>query len=149
VGGPEKQRRTSVRTIVTFAVRYRVPNRAPSGGEANDISSGGLRLLCNDTLRTGTELELRFRLPAYVLQSYPKPEERVEITPFGERRVRIPDNRRPFEEMIVRGRVLARHEPQRGRDVYGIGFVDIDGYQREEIARFSHAVQLSKIRSTG
>lgn len=143
----DKQRRTSVRTIVSFSVRYRSANRAPSNAEANDISSGGLRMICDDVLKVGTELELRFRLPAHVLDAYPKRDQRVEITPFGERRVRVPDNRRPFEEMIVRGRVLSRHEPQRGREVYGVGFVDIDGYQREEIARFSHAVQLSKIRN--
>jgi c-di-GMP-binding flagellar brake protein YcgR len=55
--------------------------------------------------------------------------------------------RRPFEEMSVRGRVVTRFQPVRDREVYGVAFIEIDGYQREEIARFTHAVQLSKIRS--
>jgi c-di-GMP-binding flagellar brake protein YcgR len=71
----------------------------------------------------------------------------VEITPFGPRRVRIPDNRRPFEEMTIHGRIVSKFQPQRGRDVFGVQFTDVDGYQREEIARFTHAVQLAKLRT--
>jgi len=148
-GGDGKQRRTSVRTMVAFAVRYKPANRSTSSGEANDISAGGLRLICGDSLTIGSEVELRFTLPSDVLRVYPKAGDRLEITPFGQRRVRIPDNQRPFEEMVMRGRILSRHDPQRGREVYGVGFIDIDGYQREEIARFTHAVQLSRIRNTG
>jgi c-di-GMP-binding flagellar brake protein YcgR len=144
-----KQRRTSLRTMVPFPVRYRRASYSACSGEASDISAGGLRLLCADELPNGTEVEMRFTLPVRVLDAYPKADERLEITPFGHRRVRIPDNRRPFDEMIVRGRVCSIHEPQNGRKVYGVAFVDIDGYQREEIARFTHAVQLSRIRNTG
>ncbi len=144
-----KQRRSSVRAFIAFPVRFRPTNRSAVTGEATDISAGGLRLICDDRLDVGGELELRFTLPGGVLGVYPKPDDRFEITPFGQRRVRVPDNRRPFTEMILHGRVLSHNEPQNGREVYGVGFVDIDGYQREEIARFTHAVQLSRIRSTG
>jgi c-di-GMP-binding flagellar brake protein YcgR len=147
--GGRAQRRTSVRTFAAFPVRYRPNNKSMLGGEVHDISSGGLRLLCTEALAVGDDLELRFTLPSDVLRVYPKQDERLEITPFGQRRIRVPDNRRPFTEMVLRGRVLSRHEPQRGREAYGVGFVDIDGYQREEIARFTHAVQLSHIRTTG
>jgi c-di-GMP-binding flagellar brake protein YcgR len=142
-----KQRRTSVRTTYAVPVRYRPANRPAKTGEANDISAGGLRLLCVDTLAVGSELELRFTLPCSVLNVYPAPEQRIEITPFGQRRVHVPDNRRPFEETVVRGRILARYQAEEGREQYGIAFTDIDGYQREEIARFTHAVQLSRIRN--
>ncbi|HTU81233.1 MAG TPA: PilZ domain-containing protein [Candidatus Acidoferrales bacterium] len=147
--GGGRQRRSSVRAFVTFPVRYRINNRSAANGEASDVSAGGLRLICQEPLEIGCEAELRFTLPSGVLNVYPPPEERLEITPFGERRIRVPDNRRPFAEMLLRARVLTQHEPLGGRDVYGVGFVDIDGYQREEIARFTHAVQLSQIRGPG
>jgi c-di-GMP-binding flagellar brake protein YcgR len=148
-GDAGKQRRTSVRTFITFPVRYKPNGRSANAAEANDVSSGGLRLLCQEALTVGDELEVRFTLPNDVLTVYPKPDDRFEITPFGRKRVRVPDNRRPFSEMVIRGRVLSRQEPLRGLEVYGVGFTDVDGYQREEIARFTHAVQLSRIRNTG
>lgn len=145
--GTGKQRRGSVRTLVGFRVRYKIPGKPAIAAEANDVSMGGLRLICVEKLELGTMVELRFILPKSVLWVYPAAEDRTEITPFGPRRIRIPDNRRPFDEMIVHGRVVSRFAPQREREVYGVQFTDIDGYQREEIARFTHAVQLAKLRS--
>ncbi|HTU69286.1 MAG TPA: PilZ domain-containing protein [Candidatus Baltobacteraceae bacterium] len=141
-----KQRRGSVRTLVGFPVRFRLSGKANVAAEANDVSMGGLRLITEEKLELGVMVELRFTLPGHMLWVYPPAEERTEITPFGPRRIRIPDNRRPFEEMVVRGRVVSRFAPQRGREVYGVQFTDIDGYQREEVARFTHAVQLAKLR---
>ncbi|MGB6987349.1 MAG: PilZ domain-containing protein [Candidatus Aquilonibacter sp.] len=143
----EKQRRGSVRTMVGFPVRYRIPGRPSMTAEANDVSTGGLRLITPDKLGNGTMVELRFTLPNSALWVYPAAEDRTEITPFGPRRVRVPDNRRSFEEMIVHGRIVSRFAPSRDREVYGVQFTDIDGYQREEVARFTHAVQLAKLRS--
>ncbi|MDE2482676.1 MAG: PilZ domain-containing protein [bacterium] len=142
-----KQRRGSVRTMVAFAVRYRVPGKPSIVAEANDISTGGLRLMCQEPIPLGTQVELRFSLPSHVLAVFPPAGARTEITPFGPRSVRIPDNRRPFEEMTIAGRVVSRFQPTRGREVFGVQFTDIDGYQREEIARFTHAVQLARLRS--
>jgi hypothetical protein len=142
-----KQRRGSVRTLVGFPVRYRIPGRPGMTAEANDVSMGGLRLITPDKVDIGTLVEMRFTLPNSVLWVYPAAEDRTEITPFGPRRIRIPDNRRAFEEMIVHGRVVSRFAPNRDREVYGVQFTDIDGYQREEVARFTHAVQLAKLRS--
>ncbi|HTX56305.1 MAG TPA: PilZ domain-containing protein [Candidatus Acidoferrales bacterium] len=142
-----KQRRGSVRTLVGFPVRYRLPGRPALTAEANDVSTGGLRLITAEKIDLGTQVELRFTLPNSVLWVYPAAGERTEITPFGPRRIRIPDNRRAFEEMVVHGRTVTRFAPTRDREVYGVQFTDIDGYQREEIARFTHAVQLAKLRS--
>jgi c-di-GMP-binding flagellar brake protein YcgR len=140
---PGKQRRGSVRTMVGFCVRYRVGNKPPAiDAEANDVSTGGLRLICGEKLDLGMPVELRFTLPSATLWVYPDAQERTEITPFGTRHLRIPDNRRPFEEMLVHGRVVSRFAPTRGREVYGVQFTDID-----EIARFTHAVQLAKLRT--
>ena len=141
------QRRRSVRTLFAFAVRYRLAGKSSAPAEANDISTGGLRLMCFDPIEFGTEVELRFALPDRVLNIFPEATQRSEITPFGPRRVRIPDHRRPFDEMLVHARVISRFAPSRGREVYGMQFTDIDGYQREEIARFIHAVQLEKLRA--
>jgi hypothetical protein len=141
------QRRGSVRTLVGFPVRYRIPGKPAVTAEANDVSTGGLRLITPDRLENGTVVEIRFTLPNSVLWVYPAAEDRTEITPFGPRRIRIPDNRRSFEEMIVHGRVVSHFAPSRDREVYGVQFTDIDGYQREEIARFTHAVQLAKLRT--
>jgi c-di-GMP-binding flagellar brake protein YcgR len=146
-GGP--QRRTSVRTPFAIPVRYRPANRAPSMGEASNISAGGLRLTCLDSLAVGSEVEIRFTLPSSVLTVYPTSDDRVEITPFAASSVHVPDNRRPFEEIAVRGRILARYDGAAGQEIYGVAFTDIDGYQREEIARFTHAVQLSRTRHSG
>jgi len=142
-----KQRRTSVRTFIGFPVKYRITGGSSIIAEANDVSAGGLRLICQEKLETGVMVELRFTLPNNVLWVYPAAEERTEITPFGPRRIRIPDNRRPFEEMLVQGRVVTHFAPTRDHEVYGVQFTDIDGYQREQIARFTHAVQLAKLRS--
>lgn len=140
------QRRRSLRTMVGFPVRYRPNHKASIMAEANDVSTGGLRLICGEDLEIGTSVSLTFTLPSDVLWVYPRAAERAEITPFGPRMIRIPDNRRPFEEMTLHGRVVSRFQPTRGREVYGVQFTDIEGYEREEIARFAHAVQLAKLR---
>ena len=142
-----KQRRGSVRTMVGFPLRFRVTGKPAMTAEANDVSTGGLRLITPEKFENGTMVEMRFTLPNSVLWVYPAAEDRTEITPFGPRRIRIPDNRRSFEEMIVHGRIVTRFAPNRDREVYGVQFTDIDGYQREEVARFTHAVQLAKLRS--
>jgi c-di-GMP-binding flagellar brake protein YcgR len=141
-----RQRRYSVRALAAFPVRYRQANRAAQLCEANDISAGGLRLVTREVLALGSIVELRFKLPNDYLDMYPPARERAEISPFGLREVRLPDNRRPFEEMLVHGRVVSHFGPAHGREAFGIAFTDIDGYQREEIARFTHAAQLAKLR---
>ena len=142
----QAQRRRNVRGLASFRVQYRLPNRRTIDAEATDISTGGLRLLGTDPIPVGTLIELRFTLPNGVLEVYPPASERAEISPFGMRTVRVPDNRRPFSEMVVRGRVVSAFVPMRKHAVNGIQFLDLDGYAREEIARFSHALQLSKLR---
>ncbi|MEO9171384.1 MAG: hypothetical protein ABI282_04470, partial [Candidatus Baltobacteraceae bacterium] len=142
-----RQRRLTVRAFAQFPVRYRISKRASVQAHANEVSVGGLRLMARESIPTGTILELRFTLPSDYLHVYPTIEERTEISPFGARTVRAQDNRRPFDEMRVHGRILSRFVHTRGRNIYGVAFIDIDGYEREEIARFTHAVQLVKLRS--
>ncbi len=141
------QRRGSVRTMAAFPVRYRADTKPPVAALANDISAGGLRLLTQELLVVGAVVRMCFTLPNDFLFVYPPAAERVEMSPFGPRRLRIPDNRRPFEEMTVHGRIVSRFQPRNGREVFGVEFTDVDGYQSEEIARFTHAVQLAKLRT--
>lgn|GEM_PF-5296979 len=47
-------------------------------------------------------------------------------------------------ELVIHGQVVWRFSSADGRDVYGVQFTDVDGYQRKEIARLTHAVQLDK-----
>ena len=101
-----KQRRTALRTMVEFPVRFRMGTRGSQAAEANDISMGGLRLLTKTEIPIGTVVEVRFKLPDSFLHAYPPAGERTEISPFGQRTVKIPDNRRPFEEMTIKGRVV-------------------------------------------
>ena len=93
-------------------------------------------------------VELRFTLPNSVLWVYPAAEaSHRDHALRASAASGFPTIARSFEEMLVHGRVVSRFAPQREREVYGVQFTDIDGYQREEVARFTHAVQLAKLRS--
>ncbi len=92
-------------------------------------------------------LDIRITLPSSVLAVYPEETAVLDLTQSVPRRIGRADMRRSFEEMALRGRVVTRFQPIREREVYGVAFIEIDGYQREEIARFTHAMQLSKIRN--
>src|SRR5487761_1905767 len=142
-----KQRRQTVRAFISFPIRFRREGKTSEQGEASDIGSGGLRLTCPELLPIGTALELRFTLPSKVLDVFPPPSEKIEITPFGPKTIRVTDHRRPFDEISVRGRVVSQFDPKRTMHVHGVEFLDLDGFSREEIARFTHAVQLLKLRS--
>jgi hypothetical protein len=64
------------------------------------------------------------------------PRDRIgRETPRAARRS---DLRRPFEEL---------RRPVPHREVFGIAFVDAHAHAREQIARYTHAVQLTKLRS--
>ncbi len=143
----DSNRRGSFRALTTFDIQFRRDAYVTfSEGKVADLSATGIRMTCVDSLPIGTLLEIRFTLPSSVLDVYPEETLAIDTTGGVPRRVGRPDMRRPFEEMILRARVVTRFQPVRDREVYGIAFLEIDGYQREEIARFTHALQLSKIR---
>ena len=144
----DRERRGSYRALTAFAVMFRRDDNW-SEGRVADISSTGIRMNCAELLPIGTMVDMKVTLPSSVLEVYPEETAMLDLTSGTPRRVGgRPDMRRPFEEMALRGRVVTRFQPVREREVYGVAFLEIDGYQREEIARFTHAVQLSKIRST-
>jgi hypothetical protein len=145
----DRERRGSYRALSAFPVMFRRDGENWSEGRIGDISSTGIRMNCGELIAIGTLVDMRLTLPSSVLDVYPEETTAIDLSQGTPRRVGgRPDMRRPFEEMAIRGRVVTRFQPVRDREVYGVAFLEIDGYQREEIARFTHAVQLSKIRST-
>ncbi len=144
----DRERRGSYRALTAFPVHFRREGEEWGEGRVGDISSTGIRMNCGELIAIGTMLDMRLTLPSSVLDVYPEETVALDVTKGTARRVGRADMRRPFEEMSVRGRVVTRFQPVRDREVYGVAFLEIDGYMREEIARFTHAVQLSKIRST-
>jgi c-di-GMP-binding flagellar brake protein YcgR len=143
----DRQKRGSYRALSTFPAQFRREGNQWSEGKVSDISATGIRMSCEELVAIGTMLDMRVMLPSGVLEVYPEETAVLDLTQSIPRRIGRADMRRPFEEMALRGRVVTRFQPVREREVYGVAFIEIDGYQREEIARFTHAVQLSKIRS--
>src|SRR5215469_12661310 len=94
-----------------------------------------------EKLAIGTPVDVRFTLPSSVLEVYPEETVAIDLSGAMPKRAGRPDLRRPFEEMALKARVVTRFAPVRDHEVYGVAFLEIDGYQREEIARFTHAIQ--------
>jgi len=143
----DSNRRGSYRALSAFSASFRREGEGWSESKVGDISATGIRMNCEQLIAIGTMLEMRITLPSSVLDVYPEETAVLDMTEGAPRRIGRADMRRPFEEMWLRGRVVTRFQPVREREVYGVAFIEIDGYQREEIARFTHAMQLSKIRN--
>ncbi|MDQ2865049.1 MAG: PilZ domain-containing protein [Candidatus Eremiobacteraeota bacterium] len=142
----DKNRRSSYRAMAEFSVAFRADTDTSfHEGIVADISGTGIRMISAFTIPIGTALELRLVLPSHVLAVYPEETVAIDTCEAAKRGGR-PDMRRPFDAMALRSRVVTRFRPSGDRQVYGVAFVEIDGFQREEIARFTHAVQLARIR---
>lgn len=140
------QRRGAYRAIASIPVVIRLENDIPREGRIGDISCSGIRLICGTPIAIGTAVDLRFTLPSNVLDVYPEETAVIDMSGPVPRRVGRSDQRRPFEEMRLQGRIVTRFDRTReGRELLGVAFVEIDGFLREEIARFTHAVQLAKL----
>ena len=107
---------------------------------ATEVSAGGLRVSCAQPFLHAGDLPIvRFRLPDDALRASPESgTQRLLMTPYGLVR-RESNERRPFEEISVRSRVASRLNDAAGNPAYGISFVEIDPYTREEISRYMHA----------
>ena len=130
-------RRGAYRANVEFALQLVFAQRPGAfiAVTACDISAGGLRISCERELKVNDEVQLRFRLPNEVLRVFPAHVDELK------------KQRRPFEEMRILARVASRLEDIDGKPAYGIAFIEVDAYTREEIARFIHAVQLGELRA--
>lgn len=144
------QKRGAFRAMVAFPVKYRREGRpGTTTATANDLSAGGLKLICNEPFPKDVILTLEFTLPQEVLTVFSNAPV-TDPSPFGPRgeiRPKPKDPRRPFEPMAIKAKVAARFKDSSGRVVLGVQFLDADAYTREEIQRYIHAAQLYKIRT--
>ena len=146
--GGAGNKRTAFRAEVEFAVYYEVVGRP---GErraiANDLSSGGLRLLMDEDLIREQELLLHFTLPSDFLENFKEYKEVTDVTPFGPRTKRVPKPPRKFSEMHVRAQSkITFFNLPRALFVHGMAFVDISEGTTDEIQRFAHYWQLNQLR---
>ncbi len=141
----ERLTRTSVRVLTQFALQYRTAKDGYRNAKAGNVSSGGLLMTCPDQLVEGLPVELRFTLPSDVLKVYPEETVALDVRNAVVRHSPN-DPRRPFAEMLVGARIVTAQSTENGGYRYGVAFSNIDGYQQEEIARYTHAVQRSRNR---
>jgi hypothetical protein len=141
-------KRTAFRAEVDFDVYYELVGRpGERRAMANDLSSGGLRLLLDEDLIREQELLLHFTLPSDFLENFKEYKEEEEPTPFGPRKKRVPKPPRKFSEMHVRAKSLVVFfNLPRARFVHGMQFVDASEATMDEIHRFAHYWQLDQLR---
>lgn len=140
--------RKAYRAMVQFPVGVKTVRKGKAvtlEAEARDLSLGGMLLLIEDDVEEGTELELSFSLPADAHAVETK--EVVEMTPFGERRIKKSAPKRHIEQLFVRARVLKKTGHARnGSPLFGVEFVEVPGFLTDEIARWIHEHQLKQLR---
>jgi hypothetical protein len=142
--------RKAYRAMVQFPVGVKTERKrrvVTLEAEARDLSIGGMLLLLPEELEESTDLELSFTLPvdAHGLEGT---KEVVEMTPFGERRIKKSAPKRRTEQLFVKARVLKKTGSARnGSPLFGVEFVDVPGFLTEEIARWIHAHQIKQLRT--
>ncbi|MGH7659360.1 MAG: PilZ domain-containing protein, partial [Vulcanimicrobiaceae bacterium] len=141
--------RKAYRAMVQFPVGVKTVRKGKIvtlEAEARDLSIGGMMLLLPDELEDGADLELSFALPADA-HGTETTKEVVEMTPFGERRVRKSAPKRRIEQLFVKARVLKKTGNARnGSPLYGVEFVEVPAFLTEEVARWIHAHQIKQLR---
>lgn len=129
---------------VVYALRGRIGRRH---GRATDLSSGGLRLVCDEDFLAESVLDMDFSLPDSFLSELTIEKEVFEQTPFGPRPETIKTSPHPFGPMHQSGIVLSPfYVPALKRLAHGVKFVEIEQEQQEELQRFVHLWQLHQIR---
>lgn len=133
---------------VEFDVLYALEGRAGRrSGKANDLSAGGLRLLCDEDFLKGSILVLDFSLPDEFLAGMTIEKELFEQSPFGLRPETVRTTPPGFAPMSIRAKVLVTFfRLEQKRFTHGISFVDLDEKTQEELQRFIHLWQLNYIR---
>ncbi|MBV8155514.1 MAG: hypothetical protein JOY98_13910, partial [Candidatus Eremiobacteraeota bacterium] len=129
----ERLTRSTVRVVSQFPIVYRTPKEDFRPARAGDVSAGGMLMICSEALVEGEPVELRFTLPSEILAVYPEETLALDLKKGVAKSLR-PDQRRPFEEMVVGARVV-NHRPLGNKTyAYGLAFTCIDGFQHEELA---------------
>ncbi len=146
---PSDEKRSAFRMPVEFDVHYMLPDSDEGrAAKANELSAGGLRLLCGEELESGVLVRLEFELPADFLPSMTVEKELYDVTPFGLRPETIKVQPPGFAPMDVSGRVLAASfNGARGLFEHGIAFAGMDTKVEEELQRFMHLWQVHFLRT--
>lgn len=148
-GGRAKRQgyRAAVQFPVAVTVTGKDGRQVPVRGESQDLSIGGMLLAFPGDYDEGTDLQLRFTLPLGAVDMGGEEKEVTEQTPFGERRVKKLSPVRPFDPIAAKAKLVKKTGSARnGVPTFGIGFVDLSPFLKEEIARFVHAHQLTQLR---
>ena len=124
-----ESKRSAFRVLAPFPIAYRPMRSQFKPAKAENVSAGGLSMICPEFLHEGDLLELRFTPPLEVLSVYPEAAK---------------ERRRPFEEMLVTARVVRARALGPKKFTYGLSLIGIDSYQHEELARYVSAVSLSR-----
>lgn len=134
---------------VEFDVEYSLQGRrGRTPGKAQDLSTGGLRLLCDEDFLAGSVLLLDFRLPEAFLNAMAHEKEVYEQSPFGLRPETVKVQPPGFPPMSIRARVLSSFfSAQDRRFSHGLEFLDADGKTEDQLQRFINLVQVDRLRS--
>jgi len=145
-----RAKRQGYRAAVQFPVTVAVTKDGrtiPVRGESQDLSIGGMLLAMPGDYPEGTDLQLRFVLPLGAVDRGGEEREVTEQTPFGERRIKKVQPVRPFDPIEAKATLVKKTGSARnGIPCFGVGFVELSPFLKEEIARFVHAHQLSQLR---
>lgn len=119
------------RVEVNIPIRYSVGSHgAVQEAIALDVSTGGLRMLCDQVLRQEWEIVVRFTPPNDVLKTV---------------RSRS-GSQRPFHEIRITAKSLPGVKQTRGRYMHSLVWVHPDPTVTEEIDRFVEAARLLSLR---
>ncbi len=142
------EKRQTFRMPVAFDVRARLEGRpGRRHAMANDLSAGGLRLLCDEDFLLGSMLETDFRLPSDFLSEMSVEKEVYEQSPFGLRPETVKVQPPGFKPVRVRTKVMASFfDLDVKQFAHGLAFVGIDSQTQEELQRFIHLWQVHYLR---
>ena len=142
----EQLTRGSLRIATQFQIQYRTPKSGMRDARCNDVSAGGMLMVCAEALVEGEPVELQFTLPSDVLKVFPEETVAIDLSKGTVKSLGNNNPRRPFKEMTVGARVVNHRPLGNGLYTYGLAFTCIDGHQTEEIARYTHAVHRARNR---
>jgi type IV pilus assembly protein PilZ len=128
-GGDPRDRRREPRYSVDMEADYAADDTFLFAN-VTDISTLGIFLRADSPLPTGTELTLRFTLPARSTRDIPRDDETAIAAGSASREV-----------LLVRGVVVWTSDGgEGGRPGMGVKFIDVDGPTRSRILELVRAV---------
>ena len=143
-----RDRQAVLRVERKFPVQYAVfGQRGMTPAMALDISRGGMRIVLDRVVPEERTLDLRFTLPADVLDVLTQREHSRDESIFG-REITVKEKKaRPFPELRIQVKVLPGWHEIRGAYHYSVAFLRPKPDFIEEVERFLHAAQLTEIKA--